>query len=224
VLSRVLWSRALVSAGLVSVVLRSGRSALGCWRGLRPAAGSSGAVAHRRRHAACSSASCHRALGFLGPSLVPTPMIASASRATPIFVRLTRGQNRRPRSRLFEAPARSAIRIAHWLRQCCQHVPHAPGQASMDHRRGSSPRRFPSSARPEAAVPLGRQNDELGAASSPRRRGMAYAGSAIFLSRVVVKHLRRRPERRALPKAQVGKSSDDRERNPLKAGSYQRVK
>ena len=165
VLSRVIWgARASLSAGLVSVGIALGIGVpLGLLAGY--AGGWIDSVLSRIVDAMLAVPFLILAIAlaaFLGPSLT-NAMIAIGVTATPIFVRLTRGQDPwPPRSRtMSRRPAPSAIRTG--ALRCAMFC---PTSCRRSWYRPRSPSPAPSSPRPPSR--------SWGSASSrPRRRGAA---------------------------------------------------
>jgi peptide/nickel transport system permease protein len=188
VLSRVIWgARASLSAGLVSVGIALGVGVpLGLLAGY--AGGWIDAVLSRIVDAMLAVPFLILAIAlaaFLGPSL-SNAMIAIGVTATPIFVRLTRGQTLAAKVEDYVEAAR-AVGNPHWRRH---------------HRRGGP---FLPRPRPAATVAVVGQHAELGAAlHRPGAVDGLLAGLRDLLRRVVFQPFGRRPARRARPQAQIG--------------------
>ena len=164
VLSRIIWgARASLSAGLVSVGIALGIGVpLGLLAGY--AGGWIDAVLSRIVDAMLAVPFLILAIAlaaFLGPSLT-NAMIAIGVTATPIFVRLTRGQTWPPRSRTMSRPrAPSAIRTG--ASRCATSCPTSCRRCWC---RPRSPSPAPSSPRPPC-------RSWASASSRRRRRGAA---------------------------------------------------
>ncbi len=150
---------------------------------------------------------------FLGPSL-GNAMIAIGITATPIFVRLTRGQVMASRSRITSRPrARSAIRAG--ASRCSTSCPTSCRRCWCRRRWRSPPRSSPRPACRSSASASSRRR-RPGAACSTRRSASSsnapwmaiWPGLAIFLARAVVQPARRRPARRARSARALGRRTD----------------
>jgi len=215
ILSRVIWgARASLSAGLVSVGIALGIGVpLGLLAGY--AGGWVDAVLSRIVDAMLAVPFLILAIAlaaFLGPSL-SNAMIAIGVTATPIFVRLTRGQTLAAKVEDYVEAAR-AVGNPHW-RIALRHVlpnivPPLLGAGLARHRRRHHRRSgavLPG-ARPAAAVAVVGQHAEFGAALyRPGAVDGLLAGLRDLLRRAVVQSFGRRPARRARPPAQVGRRS-----------------